>query len=209
MRKRPLYLPLALLVLGASAQAADPTTACKLYGPIFGVDPIGGTLLLKDSGGYLHNVKLPSGAAISKLPVTPGGSVVMVGSADLNIGDLVCSHGDSETSPKLSVVSRADLHRAQSGFLVSWQRDSLYGTLASIDVNGRSLVVKQLPPSTSDTPIRVSLPPTVRLRTAAADARRITESTSFALGDLKVGEPVYVRGARSSDGASMSASLVL
>jgi hypothetical protein len=208
MRRRPLYILLALIVFRASAPA-DDATRCKLYGPIFGVDPLGGTLLIKDAGGYLKNVKLPSASAISKLPVTAGGSVTTISPSDLNTGDLVCVHGDSDTAPRLSVVLRTDMHRAQSEFLVAWQRDSLYGTLASIDVGGRTFVVKPLPSSTDDTPVRVSLPSSVKLRTASADARRITESTSFVLEDLKAGEPVYVRGARPANGSEMAASLVL
>jgi hypothetical protein len=208
MRRRPLYILLALIVFRASAPAGD-ATRCKLYGPIFGVDPLGGTLLLKDAGGYLKNVKLPSTTAISKLPVTAGESVTTIRPADLNTGDLVCVHGDSDTTPRVSVVLRTDMHRAQSEFLVAWQRNSLYGTLASIDVGGRAFVVQPLPSTAGDTPVRVSLPASVKLRTASADARRITESTSFALEDLKAGEPVYVRGTRSANGPEMAASLVL
>jgi hypothetical protein len=206
MRRRPLYILLALIVFRASAPA-DDATRCKLYGPIFGVDPLGGTLLIKDAGGYLKNVKLPS--AISKLPVTAGGSVTTIRPSDLNTGDLVCVHGDSDTAPRVSVVLRTEMHRAQSEFLVTWQRNTLYGTIASIDVGARMFRVESLPSSTGDTPVSVSLPASAKLRTASADARRITESTSFALEDLKVGEPVYVRGARSANGSEMAASVVL
>src|SRR3954447_16860583 len=198
MRRRPLYILLALILFRASAPA-DDATRCKLYGPIFGIDPLGGTLLIKDASGYLKNVKLPSGTTISKLPVTAGGSVMAISPSDLNTGDLVCVHGDSDTAPRLSVVLRTDMHRAQNEFLVAWQHDTVYGTLASIDVGERTFVVKPLPSSTGDTPVRVSLPSSVKLRTASAGARRITESTSFTLGDLKVGEPVYVRGPRSTN----------
>ena len=83
------------------------------------------------------------------------------------------------------MVLRTDLHRAQSEFLVAWQRNSLYGTLASIDVGGRALVVKPSPSSTGDATVRVSLPSSVKLRTASPDARRITESTSFAIDRLE------------------------
>ena len=109
----------------------------------------------------------------------------------------------------MSVVLRTDLHRAQSEFLVAWQRNSLYGTLASIDVGGRAFVVKPSPSSTGEATVRVSLPSSVKLRTASPDARRITESTSFAIDELKPGEPVYVRGTRSADGSGMEASVVL
>ena len=110
--------------------------------------------------------------------------------------------------PKYLVLRRICTVR-KSEFLVAWQRNSLYGTLASIDVGGRALVVKPSPSSTGDATVRVSLPSSVKLRTASPDARRITESTSFAIDDLKPGEPVYVRGTRSADGSGMEASVVL
>jgi hypothetical protein len=208
MRRIPLVILLTLIVFRASAQA-DDATPCKLYGAIFGVDPIGGTLLIKNPDGYLKNVNLPAATAVSKLAVTAGGSVTTIRPSDLNTGDLVCVQGDSNAAPRVSVVLRTDLHRAQSEFLVAWQRNSLYGTLASIDVSGRTFVVKPLPSSAGDTPVRVSLPSSVKLRAASPEARRITESTSFALKDLEAGEPVYVRGTRSANGSEMAASLVL
>ena len=67
MPKRPLFVLLALIVFRASAPA-DDATRCKVYGPIFGVDPLGGTLLVKDPGGYLKTVNLPPATAVS----TPG-----------------------------------------------------------------------------------------------------------------------------------------
>ena len=206
MQKRLLPL-LSALTLFVGLASADETGSCKTAGTIFTIDPLGGTLIVKDATGYLKNIQVTSGTTISKLPVTAGGSTTPIRPGDLNSGDIVCV--DSSTPPKLSVVSRQDVHRAQADFLSGWQRNSLYGNISSIDVAGRSLTVKPLPPSTGDTPVRISLPPSVQLRTAPPDARRLSEAVSFRLEDLKPGEPVYVRGARSSNGAELAASMIL
>ena len=66
MQKRLLTLLTALIVFVGLAPAEE---TCKIAGLIFGIDPMGGTLLLKDPGGYLKNVKVESGTVISKLPV--------------------------------------------------------------------------------------------------------------------------------------------
>ena len=210
MRRNLVCSATAVIVFSAFAFGSESSATCKVFGLIFGADPVGGTLLLKDEGGYLKTVRLPAGTVISKLPVTPGGQITKIGPTDLNTGDLLCAQGGDEgAAPQLSVVTRADLHRAQSDFLVRWQRESLYGKLSSIDVRGRTLVMMPLPPWMGDTPIRVSLPASVRLRAALPGARHISESTSFALEDLQPGETVYVRGTRSDNGSEMAASLVL
>ena len=166
MRKRLLH-PVSALIVFAWLASADEPSGCKMAGTIFSIDPLGGTLLLKDATGYLKTVKIPHGTGISKLPVTAGGPIMPILPTDLNSGDLVCVHGGAgETPQKLSVVPRTDVHRAQADFLAGWQRNSLYGTLSSIDVSGRSFIVTPLPPSTDNMPVRVSLPPSVQLRTA-------------------------------------------
>ncbi|HYI93266.1 MAG TPA: hypothetical protein VEX68_06965 [Bryobacteraceae bacterium] len=205
---RPRLLPLlSALTLFIGLASADETGGCKMAGTIFTIDPLGGTLILKDATGYLKNVPVPSGTAISKLPVTAGGATSSIRPADLNNGDIVCV--DASTPPKLSVVSRQDVHRAQADFIVGWQQNSLYGNISAIDIAGRSLMVKPLPPSTGDSPVRISLPTSVQLKTAPPNARRISEAVSFQLEDLKPGDPVYVRGSRSASGSEIAASLIL
>ena len=206
MRRLP-SLCVVLTMFAGLALADEASTRCTMAGVIFSMDPIGGTLILKDTDGYLKNVSVTAKTDISKLSVLPGGNVTPLRPADLNSGDLVCVHGG--TPPKLSVVPRNDLHRAQADFLAGWQRNSLYGTLSSVDAGGRILVVKPLPPSAGETPVRVSLPASVQLRAALPNARHIRESTSFRLEDLKPGEPVYLRGERPGDGSEMKASIVL
>lgn len=205
--KRLLIYRASAFTLFIGLAWADET--CKMAGAIFSIDPLGGTLTLKDATGYLRNIKVSSGTAISKLPVTAGGAITSIRPADLNSGDLVCVYGDGETPSKLSVVPRADVHRAQMDFLAGWQRNSVYGTVSSIDAGERSLIVKPLPPSTDDTSVRVSLPATVQLKTASPAAKRISESVPFRIEDLKPGEPVYVRGTRAGNNAEITASLVL
>ena len=210
MRRRYLYLPTALIVFAGLVSADETLARCKQFGLIFSIDPLGDTLLLKDEGGYLKTVRLAAGAPISKLPVTSGGGVMPIRRADLNTGDLACVHGgDGDVPLQLSVVLRTDLHRAQADFLTGWQHNSLYGTLSSIDVSGRTFVVKPRPSVTEETPVRVSIPASARLRAALPSARTIQESASFRLEDLHPGEPVYVRGSRPGNGSEMAASLVL
>ena len=182
-----------------------------MVGGVFSVDPLGEMLILKNDRGYLENVKLSPTVAIDKLPVTADGSIARIRPADLNSGDLVCVHDGADGTVQLSVVSRGDVHRAQAAFIAEWHRNSVYGTLKSTDATGRKLVVVPLAPSTAagGTPVEVSVPESVLLRTALPDARRMGESTSFRLEDLRPGEPVYVRGVRSGDGSQIAASLVL
>jgi hypothetical protein len=210
MRKKLICFPAVLSAFASLAAGEEPPGRCKMVGAIFSVDPLGEMLILKNDRGYLGNVMLPASVAITRLPVTAAGSATRIRPADLNAGDLVCVHGGGDGPVQLSVVSRADVHRAQAAFIAEWHRNSIYGILKSTDVTGRKFVVTPLAPATAgDTPVEVSVPESVLLRAALPDARRMGESTSFHLEDLRPGEPVYVRGVRSGDGLQITASLVL
>ena len=210
MRNTMTCFPVVLSTFASLSLAMQPSETCKTVGAIFSIDPLGEMLLLKNSRGYFENVTLPRSVAIARLPVSGEGGIARIRPADLNAGDLVCVHGGGEGSVQLSVVPRADVHRAQAAFIAEWHRNSMFGSLKSIDVAGRKLVVAPLAPSTvGDTPIQVSVPESVLLRAALPDARRMGESTTFRLEDLRPGEPVYVRGNRSADGSHISASVVL
>ena len=190
------------------AQSAKP--ACGVTGSIFGIDPISNMLLIKDGGGYFKNAKLSSSTKFMKLALTQGGSPTQMRVAELNVGDLVCvQDGDGETARQISVVPRADVHKAQLTFVAQWQRDSVYGTISSIDVAKRSLVVAPAPPSVENKPVQVSLPPSARFRMAPPNARRIVDAVSFQIEDLKAGDSVYIRGTRPAGEQVMLGTLVL
>jgi hypothetical protein len=199
----------APVVLATLACAADTQPGCSIAGAVFGMDPLGESVLLKDSGGYFRNVKVTASTTAVKLSLGTQGSRTPIRVADLNTGDLVCVRGGSAEAVQLSVVTRADLHRAQLAFLAEWQHDGVYGTLSAIDIPGRKLLVSPVPPSKEHSPVEVSVPASVRLRAARHDARLITDSSSFQLDELRVGEPVYVRGTRESGQQELAATLVL
>jgi hypothetical protein len=206
MHARLISAPVLLAAVGC---AADTQPACSMAGAVFGMDPLGESVLLKDSGGYFRNVKVTASTTAVKLSLGPEGSRTAIRVADLTTGDLVCVRGGSVEAVQLSVVARADLHRAQLAFLADWQRDGVYGTLSAIDISGRKLLVSPLPPSKEHSPVQVSVPASARLRAALHEARLITDSSSFQLEELRVGEPVYVRGSRESGQQELAATLVL
>jgi hypothetical protein len=191
----------------ALAQNAKP--ACGVTGSIFGIDPISNMLLIKDGGGYFKNAKLSPTTKFTKLAVSQGGSPSQMRVTELNVGDLVCVQNDGEAARQVSVVPRADVHRAQLAFVAQWQRDSVFGTVSSIDIAKRSLVVAPAPPSVEKGPVQVSLPPTARFRMAPPTARRIVDAVSFQIEDLKAGDSVYIRGSRPAGEQVMLGTLVL
>jgi hypothetical protein len=203
-----LHLVTVSLLLASVASAEEPR--CRLMGAIFSQDPLVGTLLVKDPTGYLEDVTFSRATTFLKLPVTAGGSSTPITAAELNSGDLVCVHtGKGEVPAQISVVTRADIQRAQREFLVDWQRSSVFGTVTSMDASARTLVVAPASPSVDQLPIRVSLSSSVQLRTAPSTARRLAESTSFRFEDLQVGEQVYIRGSRHGSEPDIAASLIL
>ena len=200
-----VYAP---VLFAAAACTADTQAPCSVVGAVFGIDPLAESLLLKDSGGYFKRVAITASTPTFKLSLGQDGRAPMR-AGDLNSGDLVCVRGGSAEAVQLSVVPRADLHRAQLAFLAAWQRDGVYGTVSEIDIPGRRLLITPLSPSQDREPVRVLLPSSVRLRAPLQEARLITDSSSFRFEELREGEPVYVRGTRESGQKEFVATLVL
>jgi hypothetical protein len=78
-----------------------------------------------------------------------------------------------------------------------------------MDLGQRILVIAPLPPTVDQSPVRIVVPNSARLKTGLPDAKRITDAAPFQFEDLKVGETVYVRGSRKDAGRKFEASLVL
>jgi hypothetical protein len=199
--------PLALATI-VSAEEKEPR--CRLMGTIFSQDPLAATLLVKDPTGYIEDVRFSSKTTFLKLPIGAGGPPAPVSAVELSSGDLVCVHGGAGEIPEqISVVTRADIQRAQREFLVEWQRSCVFGTIVSIDVPARTFVVAPVSPSVDQGSLTISLPASAQLSAARPTARRLADSTSFRFEELQVGEPVYVRGTRSGSEPAIAASLVL
>jgi hypothetical protein len=110
---------------------------------------------------------------------------------------------------EISVVARADVQRAQRDFLIAWQRSSVYGTIWSMDVAARTLVVFPVPPSPHGSALTITLAPDAELRAAPTTARRLADLMPFEFGDLQLGEQIFVRGTRDVADPAITASLVL
>ncbi len=67
-----------LLILAFSSYAQNEpnkSAGCAKGGAVFGIDPLGRTLMLKDRTGYLTSIELPSELPIWKLQMTEAGQV--------------------------------------------------------------------------------------------------------------------------------------
>jgi hypothetical protein len=201
---------LAGFLVSAAPPAHEKELRCSLTGTIVASDVSSGTLLVKDVSGYVQEVTASTGTTLVRLPVTPGGSVVHVKPTDVHLGDFVCVHAAADPAQKeLSVVARADVQRAQRDFLIAWQRSSVYGRIWSMDVPARTLVVIPVQPSPDAVPMTITLAPDAELRSTPTTARRLSDLTPFELGELQIGEQIFVRGTRDVGDPAITASLVL
>ncbi|HET8546615.1 MAG TPA: hypothetical protein VFL57_01350 [Bryobacteraceae bacterium] len=203
------FIARALLISGAPP-AEEEELRCSVTGAVIASDLLSGTLLVKDVTGSVQEVTPSAGTMLARLAVTPGGSAARVKPSDVHLGDIVCVHAAADRAQKeISVVARADVQRAQRDFLIAWQRSAVYGTIWSIDVPARTLVVLPVPPSPHDVALTINLAPDAELRSVPRTARRLSDLTPFELRDLQVGEQIFVRGTRDVADPAITASLVL
>jgi hypothetical protein len=207
---------LLILAFGSYAQnEPNKSAGCAKGGAVFGIDPLGRTLMLKDRTGYLTSIELPSELPIWKLQMTEAGQVsstpVRMKFEEILTNDLVCIEGDIDAKKlsKATVVPRGELEQSQRNFALKWQSESVFGSILTIDAASRKLTVMPMVAQSSPSPTEINLPAEVLFRTYPSTAMRINDAGPIRFEDLQTGDRVYIRGRRMSGTPILDANLVI
>lgn len=200
---RLFFAVIGLPLVSCAFQTDGPPAArCLAAGQISGGNTLEHTLSLKsDSGDYfdLHyddSTVFTDGKTALKLE-------------DLNLDDRICVEAFRDHSgalaSRLLVTRRSEIDARDRQDLLEWERDSVFGTVKSVDVDSHRIALRNA--DGSDVLIDAGGP--VAFWTLPTDALDARDAVAGDWQKLTVGDEIYVRGARASGTGAIQARLIV
>jgi hypothetical protein len=223
IRKSRAFVLMALLAAGLTMQLPLPLAAqqpekdagvgrCPVFGQIFGIDPLAGTMLVKTPSGSIESlwfeqttvfrsVAFDSNSKASSVPLSAG---------EVNAGDWICaSTGVNEKRAEIVLVAaRQEIQNRQRETLARWLSGSAFGTVIEIEPASKNLVLEShLGGNTKR--VLVTASETTRFHRYRWDGTELNEIASASWAQVRVGQRIYAHGTPSADGESLGATSVI
>jgi hypothetical protein len=201
-------------VASAQAQTGGSSAAAKPIGTIKTIS--GNAIVLASDAGPLFNVSVEESAKI--LRIEPGAKDLKNANPlqlqDLQVGDRilvlgkVSDDGHSVVATAVIAMKKADVMSKQERDRQEWQRRGVGGLVSAVDPAAGTITIstKSLAGAKSVV-IRVSKDTIVRRY--AADSVKFDDAKPSSLDEIRPGDQVRARGARSSDGGEWAADEVV
>jgi co-chaperonin GroES (HSP10) len=217
-RRSALVAVLILVVLGIHASevgavqtpATAPAAAGRQLGTVKAV--AGNTLTLTTDAGQEVVVSVADGARI--LQLAPGSTDLKTAQtitlADIAAGDRVLVSGKAGDSAGAFAASRVilmksgDIAQKHEAEQADWQKRGTGGIVSAVDAGSGALTV-----SVGAKKLTVNTSSTTQFRRYAGDSVKFEDAKPGTLAQIKVGDQLRVRGAKSDDGSSIQAEEVV
>ena len=171
-----------------------PTAPCLTAGQVAGWDILEHTLTLKNDSGDYSELRYDASTAF-----TDGKS--SLSAQALNLDDRICVQavrgGSQSAASRVLVTRRSEINDRDRQDLMAWERDSVFGTVKSIDPIDHRMTLRS--PGGSDVLIDASGP--IELWILPPDALDFEDAVAGPWSKLAAGDDVYVRGDRGGTGA--------
>jgi len=201
-------------VASAQAQTGGSSAAAKPIGTIKTIS--GNAIVLASDAGPLFNVSVEESAKI--LRIEPGAKDLKNASPlqlqDLQVGDRilvlgkVSDDGHSVVATAVIAMKKADVMSKQERDRQEWQRRGVGGLVSAVDPAAGTITIStQSLAGAKSVVIRVSKDTIVRRY--AADSVKFDDAKPSSLDEIRPGDQVRARGARSSDGGEWAADEVV
>jgi hypothetical protein len=203
-----IQLPLAAQQSGKDAGVGR----CPVFGQIFGIDPLAGTMLVKTPSGSIESLWFEQSTVFRAVAFdfnSKASSVPMSANA-VNAGDWICATtGVNEKRTEIVLVAaRQKIQNCQRETLARWLSDSAFGTVIEIEPAGQSFVLEShLGGDTKR--VLVAASETTRFNRYLWDGADLSEIASASWEQVRVGQRIYVHGTPSVDGDSLDATSVI
>ncbi len=221
------YLRTAILVVfgfaaavpAMRAQAAPPgagqAAAAKSVGTVKAISGKSITLAAEGGGGDV-NVVVQDGARL--LRIEPGQTDLKTAAPlqleDLQPGDRILVRGQAADGGKsllaVSVIAmkKADIAEKQKHEREEWQRHGVGGLVTAVDSAAGSITIDTSALGANKNVV-VNVAKTTILRRYAPGSVKFDEATPAPLDQIKVGDQLRARGARSTDGSALAADEIV
>jgi uncharacterized protein DUF5666 len=222
-------LSLAICVLGAALALATPLPAqdsagapqsnaggvapgaiAKTVGVVKSIS--GNTLVLKSDAGPEITITVADGARLLRL--APGQtdlkSAATITLADLQVGDRMLVRGRSADNGAIAastivVMKQADVAQKQQHDREDWQKRGAGGIVSAIDSVASSFTVSVTPTLS----VVVKTTKETSFLRYAPNSVKFSEAQKGTINQIKIGDQLRARGARSADGKELTAEEVI
>jgi len=217
-------LSLAICALGAALALATPLpaqesagapqgnagTAAKNVGVVKSIS--GSTLVLKSDAGPEITITVADGARLLRL--APGQtdlkSAATITLADLQVGDRMLVRGRAGDNGAIAastivVMKQADVAQKQQHDREDWQKRGAGGIVSAIDPAAGSFTVSVTPTLS----VVVKTTKDTSFLRYAANSVKFSDAQKGTIDQIKTGDQLRARGARSADGKELTAEEVI
>jgi len=197
---------LAPIVLSPAAYAwqtgAPAPTPCLAVGQMSGLDIAEGTITLKSDSGRYSDIHYDRSTIFSD-------GKAMLPPLDLNVDDRVCVQAFADrpggVTSHVLIVRRSSIDARDKADLLAWERDSVFGTVTSLDTGNRRLTLR----TAGGSEVRVDAAGQVALWTLPAGAIDAVDAVPGDWKQITSGDALYVRGDRDARTGMVRARLVV
>ena len=206
--------PCAAVASPLQAAGAAPAAApgSRLAGTVTAVS--GNVLTVKDDKGILAQVTVPDSARVLELPAGAKSlsAATPIKVADIAVGDRILarttSDGSNFTASTVVAMKQADVAKMQQHEVQEWRTNGVSGLVKSVDPTGQTLVISTGSGPTAKT-ITVQVSKTTAVRRYAPDSTKFDDAKPATLEEIKPGDQLRARGAKSADGAQLAADAIV
>jgi hypothetical protein len=213
MRKTWAILALAASLAGAalaSGQASDPgVTPNGVIGEVVAVDAAARQLFVRTDAGSVVTVAVADNTLIRRNP--PGETKLDKATpmtlAEMGAGDRVFARGapsdDRKTVAARAIIvnTKADLESKRAAERADWQQRGVVGVVSALDPATKEITIQTRTPE-GPKPVTIAASAGgLKFRRYAPDSVKFADAKPSTFEELKVGDQLRAKGAKSEDGA--------
>jgi hypothetical protein len=210
MKKTYFAAAVIIFQLGRTVSAQEMSLgSCQIFGQVFGIDPLGGDMLVKSPSGDIGGLRFDQTTIFTRasLKANPAAPARIV-PGEVNDGDLVCARATGKrdsvvmAGSTVLVASRTEIQEQQKANLAQW---STWGVSGSVVKLGQGNLIL----AGASGNLLVKTTPSTRFRRYPAGLANLTDAAAAPTPHIQVGDRLYVRGDSGADGASINARVIL
>lgn len=214
MKLRLRFVSYFALLLCSAPAFSQEATAGRALGVVTKIDADARAITLKTDAGAEVSVSLEPKATFRR--VAPGATTLAnaatIALTDIHAGDRVLARGKSAEDGKsiaaaiIVVMSQSDIASRQAAERADWDRRGATGIVTAVSGDSVTINVRTLQ---GVTPMVITLAPNAIVRRYAPDSVKFADAKPSTLAEIKKGDQVRARGAKTPDNSSMTAEEIV
>ncbi len=193
---------------------SQEATAGRALGVVTKIDAAARQITLKTDVGAEVAVSLEAKATFRR--IAPGetsmANAATIALADIHTGDRVLARGKSAEDQKsiaatiIVVMSQGDIASKQAAERADWDRRGATGIVTAASADSVTINVRTLQ---GVTPMTITPAPNAIVRRYAPDSVKFADAKPSTVDDIKKGDQVRARGAKTPDGSGLAAEEIV